>query len=138
MDSNIKWGDLGEVKMNKFINRYKLLFAVMAVMSFLPTNNLFADWDWYFDPYIGPDEYDPYNDQYMSLLTDLTFSYYSPPYNDEDGGFVIWPGTTVYAYTDAWIWSKEDEYSNDVEIYGDVEVDVQKDWEWDGPPGEAP
>src|SRR4030042_28958 len=127
-------GDLGEVKMNKFICCYKLLLAVIALMAFLPFTNLFAD-GWV-STYYNAWEYETSDttQQTTHYLIDIDTDAYLDDANNTIGidfsGYV----TTV---TEAKIESKKEEYNNSFYLLAEGEIGCERDLEWDGPPGES-
>jgi len=120
--------------MNKFIDRYKLLLAVIAAMTFLPIHNLFAyDWDEYYTCWESETDDFAYgqNHYYTEIDTDADRNH-----NPEYSGIYI--DGFVEVYTEADIYSDGEEYSNSFSIYGVAEIGAERDYEWDGPPATAP
>jgi hypothetical protein len=130
--------------MNKLICRNKLLFAVITVIAFLPIHNLFADWDAYYSSW----DYATNNKSqttsywektidchaYWSLYSVYPEVVYYPLYDSDGFEMDGW----VEVETIADVFNNFEEYSNSFTVSGDAELGFQEDWEWDGPPGEAP
>ena len=120
--------------MNKFINSYKLLLVVIAVMVFLPLPSLYAyDWDVYFTSWVYPtDDIYAVNSHWIKIVEcDYNFDRDPTPEGYTASG-------NIWAYTDADIWSIYQAYNSGFQIDCSLECGAQKDWEWDGPPATAP
>ena len=123
----------GVQKMKTLDEYYRLILISMAIVVFLPTYNLLADWDFYYSSWEEETDdstlYDP-DHYYKEIDTDAWY---------DDDPFVsgIEIEGFVFAYTWAAVWSSGDEYSNSFNLLAEAEIGCEKDFEWEGPPGEA-
>ena len=121
--------------MTNLIEKSKLIFVVLSVLTLLPVSSLMADeWEGYYDvpePLVTDTDYYHGNNYWWDIICDA-----NQEFDDSEDGFLFLG--QLYAYTNADIWTFYSSYSGDSYAYGISQIEYTKDWEWTGAPGTSP
>ena len=119
---------------------YKVVLISMAIVVFRALTMLMAADYWGWSTYATCDQ-SPYVSESSAWVTkdvDITENYLYRNFDEEYGtGYYMISGWTIDIYARVEN-TPEEAYSNYFELEGEAYHQCQEDWEWTGPPAEAP